>query len=289
MWKYFFLERNKKLRWVFSIVCGIYIVLFTAILEPLKNENYHYNYSTYYNLVAIAGYIILMIFLCVFIPSQFAIYFASQDWSLTKFMIWFAIFIIMGSLYGFVFDFYVYGFNYTPENIFHYFFTFQFGVDFFTALPILLFFFSSYPSDLLDKYFFIKPSGHSEPLTKDILYLYDHQKSKDWYIDVDSFYYVFSSDNCIELMVKNGKYGFEQLVVKSSLKEVEEQNHHLDILFRCHQAYIVNVKKIKYVQSNNNNYFLQLLDSIEEVIPVASNKKTDLADLIVRISNQEKV
>lgn len=288
MWKYFFLERNKKLRWVFSIVCGIYIVLFTWLLQPLKNYNYHYNYPVQYDLIAAISYMIILVFLAIIIPILFPTFFEYSTWSLKKFLTWFLILLVMGSLYGFVFDFYVYGFNYTPENIFHYFFTFQFGVDFFTALPILLFFFSSYPSDLLDKYFFIKPRGQSESLTKDTLYLYDHQKSKDWYIDVDSFYYVFSSDNCIELVVKNGKYGFEQLVVKSSLKELEEQNQHLDILFRCHQAYIVNVEKIKYVQSNNNNYFLQLLDSIEEVIPIASNKKTDLADLIVRISNKEK-
>lgn len=253
MWKYFFLKENVKIRWWFSVLSSIYIVLFTFVLEPLKNESYHYNYPNYYNLIAIVGFFLITLFSCIYIPFQFPTFFNEKSWSFRRFMMWFILWFLIGVVFAFFLDFCGYGFQYSTANIFSYFFKFQFIVDAFTVIPILFFFLSSFPSLNLKKTeetpisLLVKqiPKDYSdtsmaeivEPVKNSTILLFtDKNGKKELQITFEQLYYIASADNYVDIFYKNEEGKLISLTLRNTLKTIEE--HYLDVkgFFRCHKA-----------------------------------------------------
>lgn len=63
-------------------------------------------------------------------------------------------------------------------------------------------------------------------------------------------------------------------LVRNSLKAIEEQLP-IDIFYRCHKRYIINMKHIQKVDGNARNLVLTL-ENIEEKIPVSRAKTETL-------------
>lgn len=84
----------------------------------------------------------------------------------------------------------------------------------------------------------------------------------------DDILYISSEGNYAKVVVT--KKNTENILIRSSLTRLEKQLADYPFLFRCHRAYIVNIKKIN--KSSGNAQGLKLsLENVEKPIPVARN------------------
>jgi hypothetical protein len=87
--------------------------------------------------------------------------------------------------------------------------------------------------------------------------------------------YIESADNYSKIIFKrNNKLSTS--IIRSSLKRIEEQANHCE-MFRCHRAFIVNLKKVISVSGNSQGYRLHM-DDTEETVPVSRSYGKELME-----------
>ncbi len=95
-------------------------------------------------------------------------------------------------------------------------------------------------------------------------------------LDVDSILYIEKKARKIYIHTNSGK----SFVAKYSLTQLEEilAPHHF---FRCHQSFIVPIRKIRYVKNNEfgKTYFIMLKECYEE-IPLSRGKHAEIKELL---------
>lgn len=96
---------------------------------------------------------------------------------------------------------------------------------------------------------------------------------------------ISSQDNYVEFIyLKDNKVHKELL--RSTLSRMEETLSANPAFFRCHRAFIVNLKKIKSVEGNSQGYRIQM-EEFNEPIPVARPKNKALKDRIHSFNKDE--
>jgi LytTr DNA-binding domain len=281
MWQSFFLKENIRIRWIFSVLCSIYIVAFNTILRPLENSNFHFNYPFYYNIYAVLGFIIIQIILFIGFPYWFPSFYEQKNWTFKRFIICSISFALLSSLFGFVFDYYACHFELTFPLLYSYFFEFQLPSDIFIVLSVLFFFLVPNPF-LVKKQIFINDievtiseSCISKPSSIKITDNYS-KSIKDF--EFEQLYYIASADNYIEVIWGENCESLNRILIRNTLKAIEEEYQDVPLLFRCHKGYIINCHKVISVEGNAKGYFLELKD-ITEKIPVSRNKRAELENL----------
>ena len=89
---------------------------------------------------------------------------------------------------------------------------------------------------------------------------------------------ISSQDNYVEFIYLKDTNVRKELL-RSTLSRVEDMLSGNPDFFRCHRAFIINLKKIKSVEGNSQGYRVRM-DEIHEPIPVARQKNKALKDLI---------
>lgn len=93
-------------------------------------------------------------------------------------------------------------------------------------------------------------------------------------VDIQHFVSAESKEGYIVVTIaKNGD--LEEFIVGSSLLEFEVENAHFEQLFRCHDRFIVNKDKIKWVEGNAAGYKLTLHPKMP-AISVSNDKIKEL-------------
>ncbi len=282
MWQSFFLKENIKLRWIFSFLCSIYVVVFYVFLEPSKNELITYRYPRYYDIFGILCYFIVLIFMTIILPRICSDFFKKETWNLKRFTFWYISLVIITAFVGFLFDLYFYSLKVDRETVVKYFFDYQFSVDFFTAFPVYLLFLGYNPKKITS------PNVINSPILNEVIndsltvlpqISFSNQFEKNLLtIQLEQLYYISSSDNYIDIFYKNEDGILSRILIRNTLKWIEEQYENVPLLFRCHKGYIVNCEKVKAIKGNAKGYFL-ILDEVNEKIPVSRNKNEDLEKL----------
>ena len=121
MWQSFFLKENIKIRWIFSVLCSIYVVIFYVFLEPSKNELITYRYSRLYDVVGILFYFVVLIFMTIILPGIYPSFFKKESWNLKRFTTWYILLVIFIAFIGFLFDLYSYSFKTDRDTVLKYF------------------------------------------------------------------------------------------------------------------------------------------------------------------------
>ncbi len=289
MWKYFFLKENIKIRVLFSIALSFYIFLFIYLLEPLKSETIHYNYPFYFNILGLLSCFISIFLFSVVLPLLFPLFFEPKNWSFSRFVLWFIGICLSTAVAAYFFDVWAYQLPFSVTALMEYLFSYQIFIDFFIATSIFLFFLYQYPQSIKEQSLenissveskegklINKQIGQSAPIEKETLHLNSENERNSLNIDLEDLYFITSANNYVEIFYKKGHdESLNRLLMRSSLKKIEEQNQNLIALFRCHKAYIVNSQKIKNVKGNSKGYFL-ILENVKESIPVSRQKNEEL-------------
>lgn len=97
-------------------------------------------------------------------------------------------------------------------------------------------------------------------------------------LNLQNLLLIKSIDNYVEIYTENGDQA-ESVILRSSLKRIEENVNTWPFLFRCHRTYLVNIKKISRVSGNSQGYKLAF-DKLDFNVPVSRNNTKAIQKLI---------
>lgn len=97
-------------------------------------------------------------------------------------------------------------------------------------------------------------------------------------VNANHLLYMSSEDNYVQFVWENDK-DIRKTLLRSTLGRVEEVLVTHPDFFRCHRAFIVNLKKLKSVEGNSQGYRL-VLSQVEETLPVARSRSAALRQVV---------
>jgi DNA-binding LytR/AlgR family response regulator len=89
-----------------------------------------------------------------------------------------------------------------------------------------------------------------------------------------------SIDNYVEIYAAD-EGRIQSHILRSSLKRIEQDLTDRPFIFKCHRAFLVNVRNIHRVAGNTQGYRL-IFQGIEFEVPVSRNMSKDLFKLVTR-------
>jgi len=98
----------------------------------------------------------------------------------------------------------------------------------------------------------------------------------------DELFFVSSADNYVNVHFCEGGVR-KSLLMRSSLKKIEEQLAVHPEFFRCHRTYIVNLRSVDSVSGNAQGLKLHL-SGLEEAVPVSRNLTEGVKERLHRLS-----
>ena len=110
----------------------------------------------------------------------------------------------------------------------------------------------------------------------------DNQK-EEVSLAADSLFFISSADNYVRIQyLENGAQ--KHLVMRSTLKKMEEQLAAYPFFFRCHRMYLVNLKLVASVSGNAQGLKLHL-DGLPDTIPVSRSLTETVRERLHRLSH----
>jgi hypothetical protein len=302
MWKQFFHKKNLKLRWLFSLLLPLYILAFFLVLEPLKGDIVNYNYPFVEVICIYFAYVIIIAFFCISLPLLIPKFFKAENFSLVRFFSWFFLLFISGTIVSYFFDSQHQPNGNTLEWALLYFKSYMLPSCVFLTSIILPFFLIYNPKSktakieqnethsIIPESYAIIPQDQPMPVCDlPILKFTDANGKNMLEIPLENLYYITSTNNYIEVFYRkedcpqqNNAVVFAptRLLLRNTLKTLEEQYAHIPELYRCHKAYIVNKQKLIKVKGNAKGHTLVLQDIAVE-IPVSRSKNSEIECLLL--------
>ena len=94
----------------------------------------------------------------------------------------------------------------------------------------------------------------------------DNQK-EELQLNTDDLYFISSADNYVNVQFREAGV-LKSILLRSTLKKMEEQLANHPAFLRCHRMYLVTLKLVKTASGNAQGLKLHL-SSLEEPIPVS--------------------
>ncbi len=89
---------------------------------------------------------------------------------------------------------------------------------------------------------------------------------------------IAAAGNYVEVFYTEGDQE-KKTLLRNKISEIEEQVRQYPILQRCHRTYIVNIKKVSYLEGNSQGYKLHLLTTTK-IVPVARSYSGNIKKMI---------
>ena len=267
-------------RWRIILSISLFIALFILIFQPFGISNYTGEYKHLFE----SGYgvvtlIVLIIDLFVF-PLFLEEWFISQKWTVLKQMIWQFWILFSIGLGNFLYSSIFLQFT----NGFHAFLISQFYTLVVGILPILILTIL-HQNSLLSENLKLANEMNGNLTGFNVLHVPDEkvrisaENNKDKIeINQSDFIYIGSTGNYIQVfyLVKNE---LKSVLLRNTLKQIEEQVKDCPAIIKCHRAFLVNKDKILRVKGNSQGLRLVLKDTSDE-IPVSRNYSKSLREII---------
>ncbi len=94
-------------------------------------------------------------------------------------------------------------------------------------------------------------------------------EQENFELNVNHFLYAKSEGNYVEIYLSTKNNKENKLVKRSTLSNFLSQFSDFPFIIKTHRSYVMNLKKVKEVNGNAQGYKLQLVDSIDSMIPVS--------------------
>ena len=267
-------------RWRIILSISLFIALFILVFQPFGISNYTGEYKHLFE----SGYgvvtlIVLIIDLFVF-PFFLEDWFISQKWTVLKQMIWQLWILFSIGLGNFLYSSIFLQFS----NGFQAFLIYQFYTLVVGVLPILIITIL-HQNALLSENLKLANEMNGDLTGFNVLQVPDEkvrisaENNKDKIeINQSDFIYIGSTGNYIQVfyLVKNE---LKSILLRNTLKQIEEQVKDCPAILKCHRAFLVNKDKILRVKGNSQGLRLVLKDTTDE-IPVSRNYSKSLREII---------
>ena len=91
-----------------------------------------------------------------------------------------------------------------------------------------------------------------------------------------SIRYIVAADNYIRIFFMEDKT-LKNLLLRNTLKNVEEKLIGYNNFYRCHRSYLINLHAVKHISGNAQGYKLHL-DGVEDLIPVSRSLNAEIGE-----------
>ncbi|MEM7108230.1 MAG: LytTR family transcriptional regulator DNA-binding domain-containing protein [Bacteroidota bacterium] len=263
--------RIESLKWQLILVIGIgvFVSIFLFIYQPygaseIKENQYLFlaGFGLCVSLVLTFTYLVL--------PRIFPNFFAQDDWQIRKEVLFLLITFLIISLLNYAYNSTV-GANIAPQHTPLEFVGITVSIGIF-PLIILIFLVELYlnsknatEASKLSK--IIKPN--SNPADSEFTIVPETIKSKPLTLTVSQFIFAKSDNNYATFYFSAGGKVEKQLV-RVGLKNVENQVNDYPFLVRCHNSYLINVRKVSEVKGNARSLYVYL-EGYDTPIPISRN------------------
>jgi len=251
---------SRKSRIIIAAFIGSFVFLFLSIFQPFNLWNVEIERRYFVTL----GYGII-VFTVVFVNHCIAYrYFKNNFISTAGLIAWYLINSITVATLSSSFNDLIF------NNVlftFDSFIKFQYFI--FTSLLIpTIILIITIRSNRIKNTYLIK-TKHTNLFINQVIVIHAENPSNDFKIDISGLLYITSVNNYIKIFYsKNEKIKF--LIIRSTLKNAEEDLKEYSNFFRCHKGFIVNLIKVFKVSKDASGIKLHLNET-EETIPVSRN------------------
>ncbi len=117
------------------------------------------------------------------------------------------------------------------------------------------------------------------------VYFEDEVSHTDIKVNPNSIIYILAADNYIKIFFFQNNMT-QSLLVRGTLKNVEEKLADQTKFYRCHRSYLVNLSYVRHISGNAQGYKLHL-EGTEELIPVSRSLNNEIADKVLMVRGSE--
>lgn len=269
-----------EIKWIHLILISLFIAFLMLILQPFGLSGYHGRLMPYIELgYGIITFIVLIIDLFV-VPFFFKNLFDTRKWTVLK-----QIILEMCILFTIGVGNYLYTSLFLSfSNSFKAFLIFQFYTLVIGIIPILVSTILNQNSLLSENLKLANEMNNDLDSTQDLLTINDKifiqaENNKDKLeVNLSNFIYIASTGNYIQVFyLLNNEV--KNILMRNTLKQVEEQLKDCHSIIKCHRAFLVNKNKILRVKGNSQGLRL-ILQNTDEEIPVSRNYSKSLKEII---------
>ena len=269
-----------EIKWIHLILISLFIAFLMLILQPFGLSGYHGRLMPYIELgYGIITFIVLIIDLFV-VPFFFKNLFDTRKWTVLK-----QIILEMCILFTIGVGNYLYTSLFLSfSNSFKAFLIFQFYTLVIGIIPILVSTILNQNSLLSENLKLANEMNNDLNSTQDLLTINDKifiqaENNKDKLeVNLSNFIYIASTGNYIQVFyLLNNEV--KNILMRNTLKQVEEQLKDCHSIIKCHRAFLVNKNKILRVKGNSQGLRL-ILQNTDEEIPVSRNYSKSLKEII---------
>ena len=266
--------------WKIIILISLFIAAFMLIFQPFGMSNYNGSVKPFFEAgYGIVTFAVLIIDMFVF-PLFLDEWFVPRKWTVLHQIIW-QIWILFSIGFGnFVYSSLFLHFS----NGFHAFLTFQFYTVVVGTIPIVVMTIL-HQNALLSQNLKLASDMNTGldyfdrdlSVNEKIRIVAGNGKDK-LEITLSDFIYLSSTGNYIQVFYLKDQV-LRNILLRITLKQVEEQVSECVFIIKCHRAFLVNKNKIVCIKGNSQGLRLILKDTSEE-IPVSRNYSKNLKAIL---------
>ncbi|MEO1260384.1 MAG: LytTR family DNA-binding domain-containing protein [Bacteroidota bacterium] len=123
-----------------------------------------------------------------------------------------------------------------------------------------------------------KIAGHHEEIigNEPIIQLTGDNQNETLECHPTDLLYMEAADNYVRIFYKKNN-GLTNVLLRSTLKKMEQQLDTHEQFYRCHRTYLINLNKVKQVSGNAQGYKLHL-ENCEKPIPVSRSLNGEIVE-----------
>ncbi len=263
-----------------SITIGLFVSFFIALFQPFGLQYY----QTEYKILILSGYgfvttsiLIINLFL---LPRSFQKLFENETWTIFKQIVWLLFIIISIGIGNYFYSLLFSVFPWIGIQGFFLFIGFTIAI---AIIPIIGLTILSY-NLLLRKNLAVsiqlneKLKIYNQVRSESDIIIYSKGNKQKIKMSCKELIFIESSSNYVTIWYERNEQ-LEHIILRNTLKNIENQIQDIQSLFKIHRAFIVNLNYIEKVNGNSQAYRLKL-KNIDKEIPVSRNYIKELKNKI---------
>jgi DNA-binding LytR/AlgR family response regulator len=270
-------ERTQASKWRAIILFGLFVFLFLWIFQPFGLHHPIPNKFLIligYGLITSFGVWLSMDIL----PLLFPAFFQEKKWFLWKELLYTMLVIVFIAIMNLIYSAFLGFFQLSLYNfLISIFMTAALGVFPVTANIFYTYYkqLNKHVNEAKDLSFPLRAT--QERHDQEVITIRDTEDRGILNLDIDHLIYLEAAQNYVEIYFLNDQGEIERKLVRNTLKNLEEQLHHIHSIIRTHRSFMVNLSHIRKVEGNAQGLQLQLSVS-SKIIPVSRSRIRDFED-----------
>ena len=265
-------DAGVKKKIITGVVFGLFIFLFLLFFQPFGINEWHVAYKTWrmfgYGVITMG----IVLFNSMVIENIFKAWFREKDWKVGKEIVWVTWNMMLIGIANLLYTHYQIGFPLTWLNFINYqWITLSIGIFPVTIATLINYTRLNrqnlYQARQINQVIEADTVQPAVAETVTLVTLLAENNKDELRIPLEDLLYLESADNYVHVVWME-KGGLKKVLLRNTLKNLEEKLKAHPFLFRCHRSYMANLQKVVKVSGNSQGYKLHFAEA-DEMVPVS--------------------